>query len=59
MFLFTNNRKLGGFRKLILFGTELKLKIQVKYLRVALNEKLNWNSYINKRLPKAFIACWK
>jgi hypothetical protein len=32
--LFTNNRKLGGFKKLILFGTELQLKNQV-------DEKLN------------------
>jgi hypothetical protein len=35
MVLFTNNRKLVGFKKPILFGTELQLKTQVSgsYLR--------------------------
>jgi hypothetical protein len=32
MVLFTNNRNLVGFKKPILFGTELQLKNQVKYL---------------------------
>jgi hypothetical protein len=41
MVLFTNNRKLVGFKKPILFGTELQLKNQVKYLRVILDEELN------------------
>jgi hypothetical protein len=41
MVLFTNNRKLVGFKKPILFGTELQLKNQVKYLGVILDEKLN------------------
>jgi hypothetical protein len=40
MVLFTNNRKLVGFKKPILFGTELQLKNQVKYLGVILDENL-------------------
>jgi hypothetical protein len=38
--LFTNNRKLVGFKKPILFGTELQLKNQVNYLGVILDENL-------------------
>jgi hypothetical protein len=53
MVLFTNNRKLVGFKKPILFGTELQLKNQVKYLGVILDEKLNWNSHIDHRMSKS------
>jgi hypothetical protein len=35
--------KLVGFKKPILFGTELRLKNQDIYLGVILDEKLNWN----------------
>jgi hypothetical protein len=35
---FINNQKLVGFKKLILFGTELQLKNQVKYLGVILDK---------------------
>jgi hypothetical protein len=50
MVFFTNIRKLVGFKKPILFGTELQLKNEVKYLRVVLDEKLNWNSHIDHRM---------
>jgi hypothetical protein len=53
--LFTYNRKLVGFKKPILFGTEFQLKNQVKYLGVILDEKLNWNSHIDHRKQKATI----
>jgi hypothetical protein len=60
MVLFTNNRKLVGFTKSILFGTELQLKNQIKYLGVILNKKkLNWNSHIDHKMQKATIAFWK
>jgi hypothetical protein len=55
MVLFTNNRKLVGFKKPMLFGTELQLKNQVKYLGVILDEKLNWNSHIDHRMLKVTI----
>jgi hypothetical protein len=44
MVLFTNNRMLVDFKKPILFGTELQLKNQVKYLGDILDKELNWNS---------------
>jgi hypothetical protein len=59
MVLFTNNSKLVGFKKPILFGTELQLKNQVKYLGVILDEKLNWISHLDDRMQKATIAFWQ
>jgi hypothetical protein len=59
MVLFINNRKLVGSKKSILFGTELQLKSQVKYLGVILDEKLNWHSIIDHRMKKATIVFWQ
>jgi hypothetical protein len=59
MVIFTNNKKIVGFKKPILFETELQLKNQVKYLGVIQDEKLNWNSHIDHRLQKATIAFWQ
>jgi hypothetical protein len=59
MVLFTKNRKLVGFKKPTLFGTELQFKNQVKYLGVIRDEKLNWNSHIDHRMQKATIAFWQ
>jgi hypothetical protein len=44
MALFTNNIKIGAFYNLRLFGTELRLRmtVQVKYLAVILDKKLDW-----------------
>jgi hypothetical protein len=59
MILFTNNRKLVGFKKPTLFGTELQFKNQVKYLGVIRDEKHNWNSHIDHRMQKATINFWQ
>jgi hypothetical protein len=59
MVLFTNNRKLVGFKKPILFETQLQLKNQVKYLGVIIDEEINWNSQIDHKMQKATIAFWK
>jgi hypothetical protein len=56
MVLFTNKKKLVGVKKPILFGTELHLKNQVKFLGVILDEKLIWNSHIDHRMQKATIV---
>jgi hypothetical protein len=56
MVLYTNKKKLVGVKKPILFGKELQLKNQVKYLGVILDEKLNWNSHIDHRMQKATIV---
>jgi hypothetical protein len=42
MDLFTNNRKIWGFYNPRLFGTELDMPDQVKYLGVILDRKLDW-----------------
>jgi hypothetical protein len=39
MILFTNNREIGGNPRL--FGTELRMTVQVKYLGVILDKKLD------------------
>jgi hypothetical protein len=41
MILFTNNRKIGGFYNPRLFGNELRMTVQVKYLGVILDKKLD------------------
>jgi hypothetical protein len=42
--LFTNNRKIKGFYNPRVFGTELKMTDQVKYLGVILEKKLDWKA---------------
>jgi hypothetical protein len=41
MVLFTNNKKIWGFYNPRLFGTELKMTDQVKYLGEILDKKLD------------------
>jgi ribonuclease HI len=57
--LFTNKRNLNGYKTPIIFGKELELQNQVKYLGVILDSKLNWNCHIDHRLRKATIALWQ
>jgi hypothetical protein len=44
--LFTKNRKIGGFYNPRLFGTELRMTDQVKYLGVILDKKLDWKAHL-------------
>jgi hypothetical protein len=53
MVLFTNNKKLVGFKKPILFGTELGVG------SYPLDEKLNSNSHIDHRMQNATIVFWQ
>jgi hypothetical protein len=53
MVLFTNNRNIGGFYNPRLFGTELRMTDQVKYLEVILDKKLDWKSHLENRIRKA------
>jgi hypothetical protein len=59
MVLFTNNRKIGGFYNLRLFGTELRMTDQVKYLGVILDKKLDWKAHLENRMRKACTAYWQ
>jgi hypothetical protein len=57
--LFTNNRKIGGFYNPRLFGTELRMTDQVKYLGVILDKMLDWKAHLENRMRKAYIAYWQ
>ena len=57
--LFTKNRNFDGFIKSSLFGSELELQNQVKYLGLILDSKLNWIIHIHDRLRNATIALWQ
>jgi hypothetical protein len=59
MVLFTNNREIGGFYNPRLFGTELRMTDQVKYLGVILIKKLDWKAHLKNRMRRARIAYWK
>jgi hypothetical protein len=41
-----------------LFGQEIELKKEFKYLGVILDSKQNWTSHIENRVKKASIALW-
>jgi hypothetical protein len=59
MVLFKNNRKILGFYNPRLFGTELKMTDQVKYLGVILDKKLYWKAHLENGMRKACIAYWQ
>jgi len=54
--LFTNRRKIPDFRKPKLFGQELELKSEVKYLGVILDRQLSFAEHIQNKIEKAQIA---
>jgi hypothetical protein len=57
--LFKNNMKIGGFFNPRLFGTELRMTDQVKYLRVILDKKLDWKTHLENRMRKACFVYWQ
>jgi len=50
---FTTRRKTEGLGPLTLYGKELKMLGEVKYLGVTLDSKLNWNQHLQKVIRKA------
>jgi hypothetical protein len=53
-----NYRKIWGFYNPRLFGTELRMTDQVKYLGVILDKKFYWRAHLENRMRKACIAYW-
>lgn len=54
--LFTERRNRDGIRPLRLFGTEINVTDQVKYVGVILDSKLSWTPHIDFRVKKACMA---
>lgn len=54
--LFSEKRNLSGIRPLRLFGSEINVSSQVKYLGVILDSKLSWTAHIEFRVKKACMA---
>ncbi|KAG7307057.1 hypothetical protein JYU34_007191 [Plutella xylostella] len=57
--LFTNKRKLNNMSLPTLFGTQLTLSTEVKYLGITLDNKLNWNKHLDNKIKQATIAFWQ
>src|SRR5690606_10385271 len=51
--VFTRRRNLEGLTALKIFGEEISLKQQVRYLGVTLDSKLTWNDHIDNITRKA------
>jgi hypothetical protein len=59
MVLFTNNKGIEGFYNPRLFGSELRMTDQVKYLGVILDKKLDWKAHLENMKYKVCIAYWQ
>lgn len=57
--LFTNKRNLGMYQLPSLFGTQLSLSDEVKYLGITLDSKLNWAKHLDNKIKKATISFWQ
>ena len=56
--IFTKNRNLTGFENSRIFGREIALKNEAKYLGIMLDSKLNWSKHIQYRLGKCLRIFW-
>lgn len=57
--MFTNKRNLGTYSLPTLFGTQLTLSDDVKYLGITLDSKLNWAKHLDNKIKKATISFWQ
>ena len=54
--VFSNKKKRNGYKDPILFGKQIKPSNEVKYLGVYLDQKLNWEKYLDNITSKAIGA---
>jgi len=59
LILFTRKRNVEAPNLPTLFGIEVKLTYEVKYLGVILDSKLNWNRHVEERATKATKVFWQ
>lgn len=58
LMLFTNRRDMSGFKRPRLFGREIYLCQNVKYLGVTFTPKLKWTEHIKYRINKCIRVFW-
>jgi len=56
MVLFTRKRSLSGLKPLEIFKGKLNFSEEVKYLGITLDRKLTWNSHLQGRAKRAYVA---
>jgi ribonuclease HI len=56
MVLFTRKRKLPNLKAPELLKIKLNFSTEVKYLGIIFDQKLTWNSHLEKRVKKAYIS---
>jgi len=59
MILFTKKYKPDFLVPITSYGKELEQKIQVKYLEVIFDSKLNWSNHIDTKCNKALISLYQ
>jgi len=57
--LFTRKRKTEALKLPALFGINLQLSKEVKYLGITLDQKLNWSKHLDTKINKANKILWQ
>jgi len=56
MVLFTRKRSLSGLKPTEIFKGKLNFSEEVKYLGITLDRKLTWNSHLQSRAKRTYVA---
>ena len=56
--VFTNKRKMQGFKEPIIFGKAIQKRESVKYLGLTLTPNLNWKKHLEYRISKCLKVFW-
>lgn len=59
MILFTKRKKIEGFKNPHIFGNELHLTKQVKYLGIIIDDRLTWKPHVDNKTQKSIRSFWQ